>query len=160
MPGTSQKKTRLERVAALELPPNLVERLLGDLQRGDVLLRLGLCLLSAVFLWAVVEAWAPPFPFRVGYVPVRDLTARVDFRKPDPVATQEAKHKAANKAHFVYQQDAAPLIQLRGALRGKLDEISAAATLQDLKTGVWQEFSPPASPNVDPPTAEQQEADF
>lgn len=158
MPSAGQKKTRLERVAAIELPPNLVERLLGDLQRGDVLLRLGLCVLSAVFLWGVVQAWAPPFPFRTGFVPGRDLAARVDFRKPDPVATQEAKHKAANQAHFVYQQDAAPLIQLRGALTAELADIAAAATLQDLKPGVW--LSAPPAPNVDPPTAEQQEADF
>ena len=35
--GSSQKKTRLERVAALELPPNLLEQMLGGLQRIDVL---------------------------------------------------------------------------------------------------------------------------
>jgi putative nucleotidyltransferase with HDIG domain len=160
MPSAGQKKTRLERVAAIELPPNLVERLLGDLQRGDVLLRLGLCVLSAVFLWAVVQAWAPPFPFRAGYVPVRDLMARVDFKKSDPVTTQKEKDKAANKARFVYQQDATPVIQLRGALRGRLDEIASAATVQDLKPGVWQEFSAPAAPNVEPLTPEQQEVEF
>jgi putative nucleotidyltransferase with HDIG domain len=160
MSSAGQKKTRLERVAALELPPNLVERLLGNMQRGDVLLRLGLCLLSAVFLWAVVGAWAPPFPFRTGLVPQRDLLSRVDFRKPDPVATQEAKHKAANQAHFVYQQDAAPLIQLRGALKAELADIAAAATAQDLKPGVWPAFSPLPAPNVELPTLEQQETEF
>ena len=61
MSSGGQKKTRLERVAALEMPPNLVERMFGDLQRGDVLLRIGLCFLSAIFLWVVVGAWAPPF---------------------------------------------------------------------------------------------------
>ena len=91
MSSGGQKKTRLERVAALEMPPNMVERMLGDLQRGDVLLRIGLCFLSAIFLWAVVGAWAPPFAIRRGFVPDRDILARVEFKKQDDVATQTAR---------------------------------------------------------------------
>ncbi len=51
-----QKKTRLERVAALEFPPNPLERLWVNVQRFDVLVRIGMCVLSAVFLWVILGA--------------------------------------------------------------------------------------------------------
>ena len=37
--------------------------------RGDVLLRLALCLVSAIILWAITGGWEPPFSFRTGQVP-------------------------------------------------------------------------------------------
>jgi cyclic-di-AMP phosphodiesterase PgpH len=160
MSSASQKKTRLERVAALELPPNLVERLLGDLQRGDVLLRLGICILSAVFLWAVIGAWAPPFPFRTGYVPPRDILARTPFKKFDPDATHDARKTAENSVRFVYTQDPSGIIQLKANLKNRLADISKAQSLTDLPTDLWLEFSPPLVPNVESPAKEEQEADF
>ena len=93
MSAGSQKRTRLERVAALELPPNFADRFLGSLQRGEVWLRIGLCLLAAIFLWIVTSAWAPPFSFRSGYVSPRDIMARVEFKKFDPDATHDARVK-------------------------------------------------------------------
>ena len=50
MPTSGQKRTRSERVAALELPPSGWERALASLRRRDVLLRIGLCLLTALVL--------------------------------------------------------------------------------------------------------------
>src|SRR5579871_3954326 len=119
-----QKKTRLERVAALELPPNLAERFLGSLQKGDVWLRIGLCILAVAFLWVVTGAWAPPFSYRTGFVPPRDIIARVEFKKFDPDATHDARKKAENQVRFVYSQDPSSLVQLRAALKNKLVEIA------------------------------------
>jgi cyclic-di-AMP phosphodiesterase PgpH len=155
-----QKKTRLERVAALEFPPNPLERLWVNVQRFDVLVRIGLCVLSAVFLWVILGAWAPPFSFRTGFVTPRDIVARVEFHKFDPVATARARDAAAKQIRFVYQQNSTELQQLRGALKNALAQISAAGKFDELKPGIWQEFSAPPAPNVEPPTPEQQQADF
>ncbi|HEY2761607.1 MAG TPA: hypothetical protein VGI75_12710, partial [Pirellulales bacterium] len=160
MSSGGQKKTRLERVAALEMPPNMVERLLGDLQRGDVLLRIGLCFLSAVFLWGVVGAWAPPFAIRRGFVPDRDILARVEFKKKDDVATQTARERAANQVRFIYEQDPSSLVQLRSALKNKLAEINNAASFLAVNPAVWKDFSAPSTANVEPPTPEENEAAF
>ena len=160
MSSAGQKKTRLERVAALELPPNMLERMFGGLQRVDVLARLGLCFLAAVAMWLIVGGWAPPFAYRSGYVPDRDILPRVEFRQDDPVATKTAKDKAANQVRFVYQQDASTLQQLRAALKNKLAEVSTAATLDALPPGVWASFSAPPTPNVEPPTAQQDEQQY
>ncbi len=156
----NQKKTRSERVAALELPPNLADRFLGSLQRGEVWLRIGLCLIAAVFLWVVTSSWAPPFSFRSGFVPERDIMARVEFKKFDPDATHDARRRAENQVTFVYSQDPSALVQLRGALRNQLVEISNAPTLEALKSDVWKEFAAPPMPNVEAPTKAEQEADY
>lgn len=55
-----QKRRRSERVAALELPPGKWERAWADLRRRDVLLRIGLCVLTAVVLCVVVRPWQTP----------------------------------------------------------------------------------------------------
>ncbi|HZZ27401.1 MAG TPA: hypothetical protein VFE46_05275, partial [Pirellulales bacterium] len=156
----SQKKTRLERVAALELPPNFAERFLGSLQRSDVWLRVSLCLVATLFLWVVTGAWAPPFPFRTGYVPDRDILAQVSFKKFDPDATHDARKRAENQITFIYSQDASRLLQLRGALKNALGEISTAPTLDALKSDVWKDFNPPPMPSVEPPTKEEQAEDY
>lgn len=160
MSSGNQKKTRSERVAALELPPNLADRFLGNLQRGDVWLRIGLCVVASAFLWVVTRAWEPPFAFRSGYVPARDVMARVEFKKFDPDATHDARQRAANQVTFIYSQDPSGLVQLRGALKNKLVEISNAPTLDALKSDVWQEFTPPPMPNVEPPTKAEQETAY
>ena len=155
-----QKKTRLERMAALELPPNLLERLWENLQRFDVLVRIGLCVMSAVFLWIVCAAAEPPFSYRTGYV------TRARYGRPSGVSQTRsrgdgpARDAAAKQVRFVYRQNSAALQQLRGALKNTLFEISTAGKLDELKPGVWQEFSASPVPNVEPPTPEQQQAEF
>ena len=62
------KRTRSARVASLAIRPANWLRLLEHLRRGDVLVRLALCLLTALIVWGVTEGWKPPFAFRTGYV--------------------------------------------------------------------------------------------
>ena len=42
-------------------------------------MRLSLCFVAALVLWAVSGAWSRPFPYRSGYIPPRDLVARGQF---------------------------------------------------------------------------------
>src|SRR4051812_6403585 len=100
-----KKRTRLNRVAPLDLPPNRLERALMALQRGDVLLRLFLCLLTAVAIWALTGGWAPPFTYRVDYVPPRDITAKVDFERVDEEQTRLERDRKMQQAASVYRQD-------------------------------------------------------
>jgi cyclic-di-AMP phosphodiesterase PgpH len=157
--NSSQKRTRSERVAAIELPPNFAERLLDSLQRFDVLVRISLCSVAAVAMWLIVGGWDPPFAYRTGYVPQRDIVARVRFQKEDPDATRDAVNRAKNQVRFVYQQDASSLIQLKSALKNQLVEVANAANLEALRPDIWKEFSPPPMANVETPK-EQQEAEF
>ena len=79
MTASGQKRTRSERVAALELPPGQWERAWAGLRRRDVLGRIGLALLAALVIGFVVRAWDPPFAYRAGQVPTHDVAARIQF---------------------------------------------------------------------------------
>ena len=83
MGNDGRKRTRAERVAALVLPPRSWRRAWGNLRRRDVLLRLGLSVLAAVVLCAVIRGWEPPFVYRAGDVPQHDVVVRAAFSSPE-----------------------------------------------------------------------------
>jgi membrane-associated HD superfamily phosphohydrolase len=152
------KRSRFERVSSLELPPGQWERAWVSLRRRDVLGRIGLALLTAASLCSVIRGWNPPFTYRLGHIPSRDIVANVPFSKLDPVATQAAQQEARRMARHVYSQDSEPLVQLRAELRNTLaSSIAKAPTLDKLDPKFWREFQLPASlafqkrsPPVDP----------
>jgi len=84
-----QQRTRSERVAALELPPGKWGRAWAALRRRDVLVRIGLCVLTAVVLCVVIEGWYPPFGYTIGYAPSGDVTARVPFEVSSLVGVEQ-----------------------------------------------------------------------
>ena len=65
----NSKRTRSERVATLKLPPGLIARGFETVRRSDVLLRVGLCLLTALAVWGITGGWVPPFSYRAGDIP-------------------------------------------------------------------------------------------
>ena len=81
MAASGQKRTRSERVAALELPPGQWERAWAGLRRRDVLGRIGLALLAALLIGFVIRAWDPPFAYRAGDVPSHDVVARIHVQQ-------------------------------------------------------------------------------
>ncbi len=160
MASGSQKRTRSERVAALELPPNRVARVLAYLRRGGVLLRIALGVLAAALVVLVTSAWAPPFEFRTGYVPPRDVVVRAEFRELDQQATRDARQRAASQVRYVYAQDPEPLVQLRAGLVRRLIELTSAETAEALDPKLWDEFQPPPTAEGAPATIEDRDADF
>jgi len=80
----SRKRFRSSGTSTFPLAPKLPARVWNLLRRKDVLVRLGLCLAAVTATWAASQAWWPPFPYHEGYVPPRNITARVGFNIPDP----------------------------------------------------------------------------
>jgi putative nucleotidyltransferase with HDIG domain len=157
VPLNGQRRTRIERVAALELPPNFWERLWERVQQGEVWLRVAMCAVAAVVMWGVIEGWNPPFSFRTGYTPRRDIISRVEFEKLLPAETELQRDIAANQVRYVYAQDPSQLEQLRNRLLTDVGELAAAEKLGELRKGLWESLSPPPQPNVVPnPDQEQQ----
>ncbi len=137
-----------------------MDRVVEAFQRAEVLWRIGLCVLAAVVLWAIVGGWKPPFAYWRDYTPSRNVIARVKFERFDKDGTERAKTKAANQARFVYEHDPSALQQLRTALKNELAEVGGAAKLSDLHEGVWARFSAPPMKNVEPPSTAEQEREF
>ena len=160
MASGNQKRTRSERVAALELPPGSLERALDYLKRGDVLLRLGMCLLAVVALWSVTLSWSIPLEYHRNYTPPRNIVAKIPFQKADPEKTREARALAANNVSFVYDLDKDPLVQLRAALQNRAVQVAGAKSLDDLDKKAWAEFFPAPGSGAPVLTAEEQEQRF
>lgn len=155
-----RKRKRFERVSSLELPPGQWERAWINMRQRDVLGRIGLAMLAAITTCVVIHGWQPPFPYRTGYTPSRDIIAAVPFTKTDPVATAAAQQKARSQARYVYIQDAEPLVQLRAKLRNTLVEVTSAETLDKLEPATWKEFQPPLADGAKPPSAKRQAEQF
>ncbi len=155
-----QKRTRQQRVAAVELPPGFWGHLWAQLQRGGVLLRLALCGVAAVFLWAFTRGWDPPFNYRLDDFVRRAIVARVDFKEFDRDATETNRQRARRDTPATYIQDADPLVQLRAKLRTEIGNLLTAKTLADADPAAWAKFQPKLAPNTPPPTAEESEAQF
>jgi hypothetical protein len=145
MASGGQKRTRSERVAALEIRPSKWERAWSNLRRRDVLVRLALCLATAVALCTVIHGWNPPFPFHSGQTTNRDVTARVAFSVFNLEETRDAKQRACWNVRNIYTHDPEPLVRLRSQLRNAVAEVMAAASYEDLKKlPVWTQFQPKA----------------
>ena len=97
--------------------------MLGQLQQGTVLLRLALCSLAALFLWFFTQGWNPPFSWREGDIPQRDVVARVDLSN----SMRLPRRKSAT-AHEPWRspsiyQDPEPLAQLRAELVSEVGKL-------------------------------------
>ncbi|QDS97851.1 HD family phosphohydrolase [Adhaeretor mobilis] len=156
----TQKRTRQQRVAAVELAPGLWRTLWANLQRGGVLLRMGLAAAAALFLWAFTQSWDPPFQYHENEIPQRDLVARTDFEQPDPKATEEAKERARKLAIAVFHQDPEPLEQLRAQLIGEITKLLATKTWDEVDSNLWAQFQPQQAAGTPDPTDEERAEQF
>lgn len=152
MASGGQKRTRSERVAAIEMPPGRWERAWISLHRRDVLVRIGLAILTSLVLCAVIRGWRPPFSYRLGDVPPLDISARVAFYATDPAETEAALRRAEREVRYVYVHDPKALSDLRGAVRNRIQKLLTAAKYDQLDRAVWAEFQPPAE--LSPPASE------
>jgi len=157
MPNAAQKTKRSQRVAALKLPPGHLRRTAALLRREDVLARVGVFLAAAVVMSLVVHPWFPSLPYRIGYVPPRDITARVAFERINHQKTLEARELARRGSPLVYDQDPEPLRRLRELLRHTVVELSNAATFSEVNQEKWQDFVPRAADGSLPGREQQEE---
>jgi len=154
--STGNKRPRAGRVRALAIPPNLFRRIFGALRRRDVLIRLGLCALAAIAVWALTKAWVPPLGYRTGFTPQRVIIARVDFEVFDPKATEELRKRKRLELRPIYVNDPKPLQQLQQALKVRLLQIVGAASYEKVDSKLWDEFFPENGKQVTKEVKEKQ----
>jgi len=123
------------------MPPGQWERAWRSLRRRDVLARVAVALAASIVLCIVIRGWEPPFALRTGYVPQRDLTARVDFSLPDPVATASAQQQARRRTPWVFRHDPAPLLRMRTSLMDALGRVRAAEKVEQVDQELRQAFT-------------------
>ncbi len=125
-------------------------RIWSALRRGDVLVRLFLLLLAATTIWVVTGAWTPPFSYRLGYIPRRDIITRVDFEVKDDNATIRKREEARRNVIPIYQNDPQPLAKLRQDLTDRVTQLVLAESFDKVDKAIWSEFA-----HMDAPIEEQ-----
>jgi putative nucleotidyltransferase with HDIG domain len=140
MASGTYKRPRDGRVTGFNLPPGQLARTLEHIRRGDVLLRLALCAGAALFLWLIAFGWAPPFAYRKGYIPPRQIVTRVKFERDDMAATAERNRTLRGEMLVVYENDPKPLAQLQQALKDKVFRLIRAEKFADVHRETWLEF--------------------
>jgi putative nucleotidyltransferase with HDIG domain len=143
----------------VELPPGLWGSLRMHLRRGHVLVRLAMCAAAAIALWAITQGWVPPQPYHLGDIPERDITARTQFEKYDEKATETAREQARKLAVAVYNQDPAPLVQLRAKLENDVSQLVAAEDFTKADP-LWSEFEPKLAEGTPAPTQDERQQQF
>ena len=145
--GNSPKPKKGSRVGESFMQPTRFASALELLKRADVMLRIGLCLISGVLFWLITAGWERPFPFREGETPERAITARVPFTTPNDAETKKRREAARDQVVTIYRHDRAQIEQIRTQLFNEVRQLTVAdsyeALQQDKSTaGLWQDFLP------------------
>lgn len=131
MSTSGSKRTRWERVAALELPPAHWRRLIEVLGRRRVVGRVVFALGWAGIFCVLIRGWAPPFDFRRGDVPARTIVARASFE--DPLATQRQQERIVRQVRWVYEHNPQGLAGIRQEWDALVQAIQEGASWNDLE---------------------------
>jgi len=124
------------------------------------MLRLALCGVVAIILWATTQGWAPPLEYRLGDISLRNVVARVDFSQIDQGATDEAKKQAQKNATAVYDQNSQPLVELKARVLNELAQLAGAESLDLADRKIWARFQPELAEGTPKPTEEEEAKQF
>ena len=137
------KKNRGHRVSGMDPIPRLSTQIWSSITRGDVLLRVFLCVLATIIMVIATQAWLPPFSYREGYTPVRDIVASVDFSVPDPGKVERERENARRDARQVYVNNPQAIKSLQTELVSEITKIIAAENFDEDIQQIWAHFEAP-----------------
>ncbi|MGL6227214.1 MAG: HD family phosphohydrolase [Thermoguttaceae bacterium] len=136
-------RTRSERVASVVLRNGLWSGLLNIL-RNDLRYSLILAmLLMNLLVCFIIEAWKPPFLYRLNDVPNRAIVCQTPFQVASETETELARDRARWSTPPVYTLDAQPLSLLRDVLTNTIAGLVQTAEFEELvDSKVWSDFFP------------------
>ena len=123
--------------------PRLSTQIWSSITRGDVLLRVFFCVLATIIMVIATQAWLPPFSYREGYTPVRDIVASVDFSVPDPGKVERQRENARRDARQVYVNNPQAIQSLQTELLSEITKIIAAENFDEDIQQIWAHFEAP-----------------
>lgn len=137
------KRNRGHRVSGMDPIPRLSTQIWSSITRGDVLLRVFFCVLATIIMVIATQAWLPPFSYREGYTPVRDIVASVDFSVPDPGKVERQRENARRDARQVYVNNPQAIKSLQTELLSEITKIIAAENFDEDIQQIWAHFEAP-----------------
>ncbi len=119
----------------------MIESLRSGKNWGHVLLSL----VAALFMWGVTQGWKPPFQYRLGYIPDRDIVAAVLFKVEDAIGTEVMQRRAESETLCIYSNDAYQLAKQKKDLLLAVDELVVAEDWESAPMLHWERFLSPMS---------------
>ena len=132
MSSGSKQRNKQQRIDNLGIQKSRLATWWQDSDKSDTVTRVAMAAAAAVFLLIACLTWRPPFAYRHGAVPGRNLVARASFKVPDPDATEAARDQRRRSIAAFYRHRTEPLDQLRARLRDRLLLITSKETFEDL----------------------------
>lgn len=121
------------------MPRSRVAQFLDFMRRGAIWSRAAICLLAMIAIILGTGSWNPPFPYRVRYVPDRELVARVAFEFENESLTREKRAKAVASMLCIYRNDPT---RIQMVLDGVIEKLFAivGSEADSYPETIWQEF--------------------
>jgi hypothetical protein len=135
--GGSNKKR--QRTLTIEVSnKSLRKKFTTALRSGKSWARLMLCLVAAAIMWGITLGWMPPFKYRIGMIPERDIVAAIDFQIEDPVETETRQRRAVAESVCVYDHDPHAVTDQLQLLQQAIADVGRSASFEDLDQAVWR----------------------
>lgn len=117
----------------MQLEPSALRRQLAKLMTGRSALQLLIAAISVVILVIGLEGWQPPFNYREGQIPQRDIVARVAFELVDSQQTKLLRDQRRRETLCIYENRPQVIKQqLRSALKEQFLSLLGAKQLSEL----------------------------
>ncbi|MDD3588371.1 MAG: hypothetical protein PHQ75_14415, partial [Thermoguttaceae bacterium] len=139
-------RTRAERVADAIKRVGVLKRMESLLLENYGPLKLFLLVFSSLILCAAIQAWNPPFAYRVLQSVDRDVVCRTPFSVASADKTKEARQNAKMEALHVYSHDTTKLSQFKAGLVNAVQTLLTAESYAKMKEevrGQWKAFLVP-----------------
>ncbi|QDV25036.1 HD family phosphohydrolase [Aureliella helgolandensis] len=132
MAQTHSKRTRSKRVASLQLEPSVLSRWLRQFLTGRTLLQSSVALVAALLIIVTLRGWLPPFSFREGQIPERDVVARVAFEVYDEGQTEQNRREKRRGELCLYENRPQPIFRLLDAIKSRVVLLLDSTPYEDL----------------------------
>ncbi|MGB7345781.1 MAG: HDIG domain-containing metalloprotein [Pirellulaceae bacterium] len=133
MSGASKKRTSQERIESLGIPKPRFVQWWQRSDKADWAIRVSMAVAAALALLVLCQTWKPPFAYRTGEIPSRDIITRVDFTQEDTAETDATRLQKRREVPARYRNRPKPLAQLRAALKSQLVLVMGAESYESLQ---------------------------
>lgn len=141
MSGTSKPRNRQERINSLGIAKPRLVQWWHSADKVEACVRIVMAITALAALLAVCQSWRPPFAFRLGAIPARDLVSRVTFEVPNVEETRVLQDRKAREVLAYYRNRSQPLDQLRASLRDQLFLVLGASSFEQMNDEEREAFA-------------------
>jgi len=141
MNTSSNKRAGKERLQSLGLPQSRLLRWWSEETDPGFWYRFSLTLVAAAAMLIICRTWQPPFPYRTGDYPPRDVISRVEFQVVDSTATEAVRIQKRREALAYYANRSQPLIQRREELKDQLFLVLGAESFDQMTADERRAFA-------------------